>query len=657
MRLNWTNCQRPVSPDRSYSRIIPWAGVVVSLALFVQSGYSWQIRPVTPKTTDTVESSISDNAEEINGPAVAPVVGLESLEQQPSSSKSQSEPNRKPAVRSPSFKDVTPGRTSLVDARRILGEPADQYQGDSQTTLLYNIEPFSRVEVIAENDTVVSIVIYLEEPSDVLEIAEELNISDIQPAPISDEVGELLGQIYPERGVLFGFAEGDSNKKVAQIVLEPIRAEPFVLRAQFDFDHNYGQNLVDLHYASQLEPDNAHTHWLLSETYASIANLDLALKHADKAVNFDRESAAYRLTRARILGRKGQSDFAIQQTKEVLALDDITAEVRARAQAQLGNLIAGGSRPDYKQSINHHMAAIKLSAPLANDDRFMVRREAKRILIDAHLGVANDVANGRWRRKQEVVPKWLRHAEAIAKEMIDNDGGTLDLRLAVKRTALGIFAKNGSAGDPTGITDAVMDDAEQLLANVEDPLYEAQIRRALAGALYDAAIIQQRRGKADEAIQYAEIALASLDESVQNTAGTPARGYHLGGLCFLIGSVHAVQKRDHETAIGWYRKAQVHLANAEVPARDLQIHGDRYVAMGVSYWNKGEHQEAIELTKQGTRIIQNAVENKLVSNKALTIPYNNLAGMYRQLGNEKDAKQFANIAARLKKLPSGVQRR
>ena len=67
-------------------------------------------------------------------------------------------------------------------------------------------------------------------------MAKQLDLSTVRPVLISNDMGEILGLAYPERGVVFNFEAsketGKPSMKVAQLVLEPITAEPFVLCAR-----------------------------------------------------------------------------------------------------------------------------------------------------------------------------------------------------------------------------------------------------------------------------------------------------------------------------------------------------------------------------------------------------------------------------------------
>ncbi len=88
---------------------------------------------------------------------------------------------------------------------------------------------------------VAAIVIRLSQAFPAAGVARQLQLTPVRPVLVSSALGEILGQSYPERGVLFNFQPNDPpNKpsyKVVQIILEPISAEPFLLRAETHLDN------------------------------------------------------------------------------------------------------------------------------------------------------------------------------------------------------------------------------------------------------------------------------------------------------------------------------------------------------------------------------------------------------------------------------------
>ena len=111
-------------------------------------------------------------------------------------------------------------------------------------------------------------------------VAQQLELSNIRPVLVSNELGEILGQAFPERGVLFGFEPseipGKATMRVVQIILEPISAEPFVLRAETLLNSRPEFSASDLEQAVRLDPSNGRARWLLARVLAGMGELAAA---------------------------------------------------------------------------------------------------------------------------------------------------------------------------------------------------------------------------------------------------------------------------------------------------------------------------------------------------------------------------------------------
>ena len=167
---------------------------------------------------------------------------------------------------------------------------------------LYSVDPFPRVEVAYGANKVTSLVIRFDRGFPSAQVAEQLELSKVQPVLVSNELGEVLGQSYPERGVLFSFEPATDPskalKKVTHIVLEPITAEPFVLRSETNIDSRPEFSLHDAEQAIKLQPGNARAHWLRSRALTSLGQHDLAATAAAEAVRLEPRDARYQVTRA-----------------------------------------------------------------------------------------------------------------------------------------------------------------------------------------------------------------------------------------------------------------------------------------------------------------------------------------------------------------------
>jgi hypothetical protein len=113
-----------------------------------------------------------------------------------------------------------------------------------------------------------------------------------------------------------------------------------------------------------------------------------------------------------------------------------------------------------------------------------------------------------------------------------------------------------------------------------------------------------------------------------------------------MGAVHAVHQLDHVKAAQWYDKAEPLLTNPR-PASQLYAprrEGEMLVSMGVSYWQLGEHNRALDLTQSGVNLVETAVAAGILAKSTLGVPYGNLATMYEKLGESSNAAKYADLA-------------
>ena len=555
-------------------------------------------------------------------------------------------------VRVSSFQEITPGESTLDEIKRQLGQPTEELQGGS--ALVYTVGPFPRIEFILESQVVSSIIIHLATPATAAEIASELGLTDFQPVTVFDDTGERLGQVYPERGVVFSFASDRDDPRVSHLVLEQISAEPFLLRAQ-SAKFKYQRALADLDYASKLEPTDSDVHWQKARILYASQRHAAALEAADAAIRLDGSNPRYRLTRSKVLLQMDQHDLAVMDLQEVLDQPGLASSVKAQAECQMGDLLAAAPEPDFSHAIEHHQTAVELAADAATSSDADERRGAMQTLIDAHLAIANDITWGEWTKKAEVAPKWLRNANALVTDVIKN-GGDTSLKLQMMCQALAAYAGMKGAVDPTGLMTKTLREAKELIADADDPLRQAELRWLLFIALFDAARIEQIRGNTERVLEYGQKANEQLDAMADDQPTAPRSRYLIGRLQFLVGSTHAIRKKDHEEAVRWYERARMYISD-KVPATyvgETGLHGQRFVSMGVSYWKVDARDEAIQLTETGLQLMERAQRDGGLDSEALGVPYNNLAAMYRSLGRTEEASK---LVAKAKEVEDDVQRR
>ena len=143
-------------------------------------------------------------------------------------------------VQTASFNRITPGVSTIDNVQKAWGPPKQVKSQGGIVVHLYQVDPFDHVEAFFSQGKVASIVIRLSRGFPADGVAQQLALSNLRPCMVSNVLGEILGQSYPERGVLFSFepspAPGKPSMKVAQIILEPVTGESFVLRAETNLE-------------------------------------------------------------------------------------------------------------------------------------------------------------------------------------------------------------------------------------------------------------------------------------------------------------------------------------------------------------------------------------------------------------------------------------
>lgn len=548
-----------------------------------------------------------------------------------------------------SFKGVVPGKTTAAEVADTWGAAREIQKRDQVLMQLFTVEPFKRVEVSYFEDKVISVVIRFDQTFPANAVAQQLELTDIQPVLISDDLGNVQGQVYPERGVLFAFQPdeqpGEPSMQVAHIIFEPITAEPFLLRAETNLDSELKSSLSDVRQALALESDNARAHWLHSRLLVAAGSAPKAADASAEAVRLDPGNPEYRVTRAKILSRTGKLTDAIAEAKKAVEVGEHRPHVKARALCLLGDLAASGSKPNYGQAIQYHTEAVKAADPLALNPHPAIRVAAKEVLIDAHLGAAHDIAWGTWKEKEKAVARWLDLAEALAKDYNKTEGGNGMHTFRVAARALAVSVGLRGKLDPEKWSAILVRQGEELIAASADPVQKDRLKWDLGVALYDALQIYELRRDHDAALKYGERAIDYLEGSERRTKVASA-DYLIGRLYFRMGSIQAMRNSNHRVAISWYDKARP-LLRKPVPGQffgELGRHGQTFVSMSVSYWETGQRETAVDLTQFGIALMEEAVKQGSLDGSALSVPYGNLATMHRELGAEGEAEHYQALA-------------
>jgi tetratricopeptide (TPR) repeat protein len=552
-----------------------------------------------------------------------------------------------------SFSGVAPGTSTRADVAKAWGQPTKSTKVDGALVELYSVEPFKRVEVSYSDGKVSSVVIRLDRSFPAEAVAKQLDLTATRPVLVVNELGDVLGRAYPERGVLLAFEPSDKpNKpsmKVSQIVLEPISAEPFVLRAETTMDNRYDLSRRDLEQALALEPGNARAHWLYSRVLSATEQYEQAVKAAGNAVRLDPDDAQYRVTHAQTLAQAGQLPEALETAQKAVAISEGRPHVKARATCMVGDLLASGPKPDFKKALTVHTQALQLADTLSSDPHPAIRLAAKEVQIDAYLGAAHDIAWGEWKDKPKAVTRWLERAKAVAEDLVAREGGSPEQLFRVYARALTAYVGLRDAMDPAATVKGLSDTGEKLIATARDPGRKARLQWELGMALYDAVQVCQMRSESDNALKHGEAAAKYIAQAIKARPSSTST-FLLGRLYFRLGAIHATSKHDHQAAVVWFGKAVPLLerASPEDLASDLGRQGEAFVGMGVSYWETGQHERAVVLSIKGVTWMERAVKQGTLDKSSLAVPYGNLASMQHKLGDDDQAKRYQDLASRMK---------
>ena len=507
------------------------------------------------------------------------------------------------------FKGVQPGHSTRDDLNKAWGEPTDVRNVDGVSLQTYKVESFERVRATVSDDVVSSIVIYLDRPLSVPALSKQLGLADLEPVEVLDDRGQIMGQAFPERGVLFGFAAKARQATVAQILLEPIDPQPFVARAESRLHVAFTRSLADLDYAISLDDRSAKAHYLRGRVLMSMGRMDQAFQAAQQAATLEPGEVQYRLLSVELLKATGDTVAAHKAVQHIIDNERMPPLEKALAIRLMGDCMAAPPYHDYAKATELHTQAIKLAEPLTSDQRVSARRSAKELLLDTHLAVAHDVGWGTWQQKEIVVPKWLERARALAEEMIANERGDEELLLRVYQEALEALAGLQQPIDPTGWVESALRMGKKLIDGTDDPARRQVLEWRLGTALIHATELESNRGRIDNALAYGDVANSYLMSGAASAGKLPGRDYLMGRHYYMLGNIHAVKRGDHKLAVNWYAKATP-LLEKPVPAGLVggARQGETFVSMAVSYWEIGDHKEALRLTTQGAKWMEQAAK-------------------------------------------------
>lgn len=449
----------------------------------------------------------------------------------------------------------------------------------------------------------------------------------------------------------------DQAEVIGVVVLEEIDPLAFVRRAEVRLPLRAEAALVDLETALALDPSCHAAFAAKSSLLTLLGRYSEALEAAEAALAAEGTRPEYQLARAAALLKLGRNAEALAAVQELLREDGRASQLKphlaARAALIAGQCAALAPRPDFALAAQWHLRALKLAEDAVGSEELQARRLAAACLIEGHLAMAYDVAWGRWKDKPATVDRWLSRAsqlvdEAVSSELLDP---TWELKLS--QGALAALVGLQERAEPASWVAHAQAAASRLLQATRDPATLEMVQWELGLALYDAVQVEQLRGELDLALAHGRDTAAALAAGVTGREPNTADDYLLGRLYYRLGAMDAMAQDNHIRATEWYDQALSWLGRpaSEIPKQLLLPWGEMLVSMAVSYWEAGAHSQAIELTLQGTSMMEQAVQQRQANQQVLSVPYSNLARMFDHAGDAAQAARYRQLAS---KLPTAV---
>ncbi len=577
-------------------------------------------------------------------------------------------------MKSAMLNEIQPGVTLKKQVIENMGEPDKVTPLDNLSeVLLYSLGELGNIEITVQQSKVFSMVWVLPEPYPSEQIRKEgleAELRGIRPILVPDADGFILGQMFPEKGVIFSFARsnepGTPSLMVNQIAIEPITSWPFELRGERYLTISNGKAKWDLTIAVQLDPNNHRARWLLAKALLADGQLAEAQRECKFAIKLKPDQPQYNVTLAEIIGRAGYTKEARQYLDYLLPYCANMPQLKAQAEYLLGDFFRDDSDiQDIQSARKYHQAAIDTSTPLLTSTNPTMRQQAKLVQMNTFLSMALNISLSDWGDKEKNLPQWLDGAETFALNLVMDENMSRDCLVEVYVKAISSYINCPDLDGLEKWIDKLQTVADEITSQSDDSDTVRRIENRLASALYDVEQIYEYRKDFQLALQYAKKAVGYFERNLDED-GDVANLYRLANLYYQLGRLEAsglasrppVQpdKKSHTRAANWFGKAIPLFQRIEASLDEYEqpVLGEMYVSIGVSYWAVGERDYALQITEYGVGKLENAVDGELIAEKVLEKPYENLSTMYKSLGRTDEAENYYILSRQAaKNLASG----
>ena len=644
-------------------------GLIVLLSLlacqglFEKSGLAWQDEPAASNRKATVSVLVRDLPSDLPSEQVDEQVklaaGQEPVEQQDEPAL-QAEVPAQVLLEPTSFSSLIPGKSNAEDVRQEFGEPTSSLDQSGTLVQTFTVEPYDRVGVVLREGLLESIHLQFAGSVQLEEFCRQLELPPEEGVDLPATVNQIHERVYPERGVSLLYQAVDDSLHVQQVDIHRIRQQDFQRAASELEKVRYSRTLNLVRISQQLNPELAEAFAIEARVASRLGQTALALNALTRVTRLDLEDHQSRLLQARLWARTNRKAKAIRQVREIRNNSQVDPLLRARATLLLADLARETGQ--VKSSLEYYKEAIARATVTAKESAGSDRDEGIEVLIGAHRAVAREIARGKWKdgEKQEAIDRWLDVADQLAEQLQSRQAAPLLMDLKGLAARLDIQLELQKKFDETAVTEQILQRGELLIKQSNDELTGKEVHWQIGRALFTAAQLARQRGADEQVITHGSAAYRHLQEADSAREDELEGQALVGGVSFLVGSVEAISRQDHEQAVHWYQRALPYLAQPGMERHwtSRGWHGERFVSMGLSFWKTGDRDRGLELTEQGLAWVEEAVRDSGFPRRHLVVPYANISIMYQALGQQKQAQEIALRAASLRPSDdSGFQRR
>ena len=564
------------------------------------------------------------------------------------------------AMKSAMFNAIQPDVTTESEVLENMGQPDLVTPQDAATKeFVYSLDELGKMTITIKQSKVESLVWTLPEPypsEQIRKEALESELRGIRPIHVPDADGFILGMIFPEKGVIFSFEKSDKpgvpSLLVNQIAIEPLTSWPFQLRGERYLTISNAKAKWDLRIAVELDPNNHRARWLLAQAFLADGQLPEAQRECKFAIQLDSNQPQYHVTLAEIIGTAGYTKEARSYLDSLLQYCNNMPQLRGHAERLLGDFYRDDNDiQDLLAARKHYETAIEAVTPLINSTNPTSRQQARLVLVKTYISMAQCIALSNWDGKEEQLPSWLDGAETFAMKLVMEDNMTRECLLDVAVGAINTYLNCPELGGLEKWIDKLQSVTDEIASQLDDETTTQKIEKRFASALYDIQQIYEARGDYQQTLQYSKKAIQYL-ERYSNDSDDTENIYRLANLYYQIGTLEAQgrasrppvppDKKAHIRATGWFAKAIPLFQQIEefLGRYEQPVLGQMYVSIGVSYWEVGAKDYAVQITEYGVSKLVDAVDNELISDKILATPYTNLSNMYETMGRSDEAEAY-----------------